>query len=159
MQCSEILDLIEPIAAGDLSPDEQTRSHLQTCPRCAGMLASARRVDALLNGMEMPPAPPAFATGVLQRIRRDKWRSEQKVDLLFNVSIAAAVVLIAASIAALLNVDTVLAVSGSVWTLLKEGSRQTVRTAAPTVATYMAALGLLGSALVMWWWAERRLQF
>jgi hypothetical protein len=69
------------------------------------------------------------------------------------------VVLIAAGLVALLNVDTVLAVTGSVWTLLKEGGRQTVQTAAPTVATYIAAVGLLASALVMWWWAERRLQF
>lgn len=29
-----------------------------------------------------------------------------------------------------------------------------VEKAAPSVATYAAAMGLLASALVMWWWTE-----
>jgi hypothetical protein len=28
--------------------------------------------------------------------------------------------------------------------------------AAPAIGTYVSAAGLLVSALVMWWWAERR---
>src|SRR5688572_3592009 len=158
MHCQDVLELIEPIAAGDLVPDEQVRGHLQTCPRCAGALASARRVETLLTAMEIPAAPAAFASAVLQRIRRDKWRSEQNVDRLFNVSIAAAALFVVGGVAALFNVEGVLSFTASAWVLLKDGSRETVRTAAPTVATYIAALGLLASALGMWWWAERRLQ-
>jgi anti-sigma factor RsiW len=159
MQCADVLDLVEPIAAGDLQPDERVREHLHSCPACAGALASARRLETLLKGMEFPVAPAAFAAQVLQRIRRDRWRSEQNVDRLFNVAIVAAVILIAGGVLALLNVGTVISLTGSVWALLKEGSRETVRTAAPTVLTYVAAAGLLASALGMWAWAERRMQF
>jgi anti-sigma factor RsiW len=159
MHCREVLELIEPIAAGDLLPDDEVRAHLQSCPQCAGVLASARRVETLLTGMDIPPAPTAFTSAVLQRIRRDKWRSEQNVDRLFNVSMVAAVLLVAGGLAALLNVDGVLSFSGSVLIFLKDSTRETARTAAPTVATYVAALGLLASALGMWWWADRRLQF
>src|SRR5215212_7843703 len=104
MQCSEVLELIEPIAAGDLLPDGRVRDHLESCPRCAGALASARRVEALLKGMEFPTPPAAFVQAVLQRIRRDRWQSEQNVDRLFNVAIVAAIVLIAAGVFAMLNV-------------------------------------------------------
>jgi len=34
---------------------------------------------------------------------------------------------------------------------------EVARQAAPSVNTYIAAGGLLASALGMWWWAERRL--
>ena len=159
MQCADILDLVEPIAAGDLLPDERVREHLHSCPACAGALASARRLEALLKGMDIPAAPAAFAAQVLQRIRRERWRSEQNVDRLFNVAIVAAVIVIAGGLLALLNVGTVISLTGSIWALLREGSRETVRTAAPTVLTYVAAAGLLASALGMWAWAERRLQF
>ena len=68
-------------------------------------------------------------------------------------------IVIAGGLLALLNVGTVISLTGSIWPLLKEGSRETVRTAAPTVLTYVAAAGLLASALAMWAWAERRMQF
>ena len=159
MECAEVLDLIEPIAAGDALPDDQVREHLHSCPGCAGALASARRLEAQLKALEFPPAPASFATGVLQRIRRDRWQSEQNVDRLFNVAIVAAVILIAGGLFAMPNVDAVISLTGAVWAVLKEGSRETARTAAPTVATYIAAGGLLASALGMWAWAERRMQF
>ncbi len=159
MQCRDVLELVEPIAAGDLLPDDEVRAHLQSCPRCAGALASARRVETLLSSMEIVPAPAAFVSAVLQRIRRDSWRSEQNVDRLFNVAMVAAVVFVVGGVAALLNVDGVLAFAGSVWIFLKDSTREAARTAAPTAGTYVAAIGLLVSALGMWWWADRRLEF
>ena len=159
MNCPDVLDLVEPIAAGDLVPDDRVRDHLQSCPGCAGALASAQRLEAQLKAMEFPAAPPAFASRVLQRIRRDRWQSEQNVDRLFNVAMVAAVILIAGGVLAMLNLETVITLTGSAWALLKEGSRETARTAAPTVVTYLAAVGLLASALAMWAWAERRMQF
>jgi hypothetical protein len=96
---------------------------------------------------------------VLRRIRSDRWQSEQRVDRLFNVAMVAAVLLMVTGVVAMLNVDALLLMSASTWEVLKEGMRGTVHDAAPALATYVAAAGLLASALGMWWWAERRLMF
>jgi anti-sigma factor RsiW len=159
MVCRDVLELIEPIVAGDLSPDDEVRAHLESCVGCAAALASAQRLESALKGMEFPPAPAGFATMVLRRIRSDRWQAEQRVDQLFNLAIVAAVLLMAGAVVAMLNVETVLALSGSALVLLREGVRTSVRDAAPQVSTYIAAAGLLASALAMWWWAERRLMF
>ena len=160
MQCAEVLELVEPIAAGDLQPDERVRgtsAQLSGLRRCARVGAAPR--DAA-EGDGIPAGPPGLSTSeVLQRIRRDRWQAEQNVDRLFNVAIVAAVILVAGGLVAMLNVETVLSLTGSTWAVLKEGGRETARTAAPTVATYIAAVGLLASALGMWAWAERRMQF
>ena len=105
MSCSDVVDLIEPIAAGELAADEAVRAHLQSCVTCAAALASAQRLESALKGMEIPPAPPAFTAMVLQRIRRDHWQSEQNVDRLFNLAMVAAVLLMIGGVAAMLNVD------------------------------------------------------
>jgi hypothetical protein len=62
-------------------------------------------------------------------------------------------------VAAMLNIQGLLALAGSALGLLRESMRAGVQQAAPAVATYVAAAGLLASALGMWWWAERRLMF
>jgi anti-sigma factor RsiW len=159
MSCSDVLELIEPIAAGDLRADDAVRAHLQSCVSCAAALASAQRLEASLKGMEMPPAPAAFTSAVLQRIRRDRWQSEQTVDRLFNVAMVAAVLLMVGGVLAMLNVDVVMALTASVWAVIRGGMQARVQDAAPTLATYVAAAGLLASALGMWWWADRRLMF
>ena len=159
MLCSDVLELVEPIAAGDLRADDAVRAHLQSCVTCAAALASAQRLETALKGMEIPPAPAAFTATVVQRIRRDRWQSEQYVDRLFNLAMVAAVMLMVGGVLAMLNVDTVMRIATSSWGLFRGGMRSTVQDAAPTVATYIAAAGLLASALGMWWWAERRLMF
>lgn len=159
MDCGDALPFVEPIAAGDQEPDARLRAHLESCPRCAGALASARRIEAALASIEVPPASPRFTAAVLQRIHRERWRSEQQVDWLFNAAIAAALVVVVASVAAMLNLDLVFSLAASAWLLAADGSRGAVRDAAPALATYLAAAGLLASALGMWWWAERRLQY
>lgn len=159
MSCSDVLDLIEPIAAGDLRAEEEVRAHLQSCVTCASALASAQRLEAALKAMEIPPAPATFAATMMHRIRRDRWQAEQNVDRLFNVAIVAAVLLMVGGIAAMLNVQGLLSIAGSALVLLRESMRTGVQQAAPTLATYIAAAGLLASALGMWWWAERRLMF
>jgi len=157
MSCSDVLDLIEPIAAGELRADEAVRAHLESCVTCAAALAAAQRLESALKGMEIPPAPAAFTGMVLQRIRRDRWQSEQNVDRLFNLAIVAAVLLMAGGIAAMLNIGGLVTITGSALSLLRDSMREGVHQAVPTVATYVAAAGLLASALGMWWWAERRL--
>jgi anti-sigma factor RsiW len=157
MTCKDVLDLVEPIAAGDLVPDAALRAHVETCPRCAGELASARRLEAMLAGREAPAAPARFTALVLQRIRSERWRSEQQVDRLFNVAIAASLLLIAGGILALMNLTGVLAAATGTWTTAASLTGQLAENAAPTLNTYVAGICLLISALGMWWWAERTL--
>lgn len=159
VRCQEFLDRIEAMAAGDLPLDEHARAHVESCPGCASALASARRLEAMLAAVEVPSTPVAFTAHVLQRIRRERWRSEQNVDRLFNVAVAVAVLLVAGGIFTMLNVDAVLSLSGSAWIVLRDGTRSALKEAAPFVSTYVAAAGLLISGLGMWWWAERKLQF
>lgn len=157
MTCSDALQLVEAIAAGDLAVDDAVRAHFETCPRCASALASARRIEVALQGRPKPQAPARFTQTVLVRIRQERWQSEQRVDRVFNVAIVLAVLLLVASVVALTNVDAVIGAAGSVWGLLAAMGGQAVAAAAPVLFTYIAAAGLLMSALGMWWWAERRL--
>src|SRR5512136_718591 len=94
MRCEELQDLIEPIAAGELEPTDEAARHLAGCASCAAALALARRIDRTLAGLEVPAAPPSFAAGVLRRIRRQRWRSEQYLDLGFNAVIVVSVGLV-----------------------------------------------------------------
>jgi anti-sigma factor RsiW len=159
MTCKHALDLVEPVAAGDLIADADLRAHFETCPRCAGALASARRLEAMLASREAPVAPARFAALVLQRIRRERWRSEQQVDRLFNVAIALALLLIVGGIFALMNLSGVLTGAADTWTAVATLSTQLARDAAPAVDTYIAGVCLLITALGMWWWAERTLSW
>jgi anti-sigma factor RsiW len=157
MICKDVLDVVEAIAAGDVQPGAELRAHLETCPTCASALASARRIDAALARREAPQAPPRFAAAVLARVRRDEWRAEQHVDRLFNVAMVLALLLVAGGTAALMNLSGLLAWAGQAAALMGTIRSDVARAAAPSLATYIAAGCLLGSALVMWWWAERRL--
>jgi anti-sigma factor RsiW len=155
MTCKEVTDLIEPIAAGDLAPPPEARAHLESCPSCALMLATARRLETVLATHRPPPVPDRFVANVLQRIRRERWRMEQSVDFLFNAAIAVALLIVAAGIFALMNISGVVAATSGVWSQLSEISSLVARQMAPAINTYIAAAGLLLTALLMWWWAER----
>lgn len=157
MTCKDVIDAVEAIAAGDLEPGDELRAHLESCPGCASVLASARRLEAALARREAPQAPPRFAAVVLQRVRREQWRAEQHVDRLFNVAMIVALVVVAGGVLALMNLSGILAAASQVLTALANARGDVAQKAALTLATYIAAGGLLASALVMWWWAERRL--
>ena len=155
MTCRDVVHLVEAIAAGDLEVAGDVRAHLETCPTCAAELASARRVETLLQARRVGEPSPRFASDVLARIRDDRWQSEQRVDRIFNVAIAAAVLLVVGGLAALTNVSGVLAGSAWLWGVMAQASGYMLETAAPVLLTYIAAAGLLMTALLMWWWAER----
>lgn len=157
MTCKVALELVEPIAAGDVEPDAAGRAHFESCPRCASALASARRVEAALTTREAPAAPARFTSSVLQRIRREQWRAEQHVDRLFNVAMAVALALVVGGILALMNLSDVTAALAGTWSMLTSLGGQAARQAAPSMNTYIAAAGLLLSVVAMWWWAERTL--
>jgi len=155
MTCREAADLIEAIAAGDIEPSAEARTHFETCPSCAHMLASARRLEAVLAGHRPPPAPDRFVAAVLQRVRRERWRMERNVDLLFNGAILVALLIVAGGVLALFDVRGVVAASSGAWSGLSVMSTQIAEQMAPAINTYIAAAGLLLTALGMWWWAER----
>ncbi|MGH9308505.1 MAG: hypothetical protein ACRD1U_03980 [Vicinamibacterales bacterium] len=159
MECTHARELVEAIAAGDVSLDQHLRAHFESCPACASALASAQKLEAMLAADAAPAVPPAFASAVMQRIRGERWRAEQHVDRLFNVAIALGILIIVGAVAAMLNVAAVFSLAVSAWALIKDGTGEAMKQAVPTIATYVAAVGLLVSALGMWWWAERRLQF
>jgi anti-sigma factor RsiW len=157
MTCKIALELVEPIASGDLEPDPVARAHFESCPVCAAALATARRLEAILAVRAAPAAPERFTSAVLQRIRRDRWRAEQHVDRLFNVAIAVGLLLVTGGILALMNMSGITAAAAGTWSMVSNLSSQLVRQAAPVMITYVSAAGLLLSVLVMWWWADRRL--
>jgi anti-sigma factor RsiW len=155
--CNEIRPLVEAIAAGDLEVDDAIRSHVESCPACAAQLASAQRIEALLKTRPAPRAPENFAATIVARIRRDQWQHEQRVDRMFNVAVAAAVILVVGGVVALTNVGGVIALADGVLGMVGQATGSVATQAAPTVMSYMGAAGLLMSTLAMWWWAERRL--
>lgn len=159
VECKDVREVIEAIAAGDVQPDAPTRAHLESCIGCASALATAVRIETALAARPAAPAPPRFPQAVVQRIRRERWSSEQRVDRLFNFAIVAAVVLVAGGLAAALNVDMLLGVAGSIWLLIRGAGGEMLQGAIPAVNTYVTAAALLLSALGMWWWVEQRLQF
>jgi hypothetical protein len=159
VECTQARELVEAIAAGDVPLDGDSRAHFESCPACASMLASAQKLEAMLAADAPPQTPPAFAPAVMQRIRGERWRSEQHVDRLFNIAIVLGILIVVGSVMAMLNVAAVFSLAASAWALIKDGTGEAMKQAVPTIATYVAAVGLLASALGMWWWAERRLQF
>jgi anti-sigma factor RsiW len=156
MTCSEAMALVEAIAAGDLEVSDEMRAHVESCPRCASALASARRIEAALAAGTVPAVPLRFTDNVMARIRREQWRSEQHVDRIFNVVIVVAALVVVGCVVALTNVEAVLSLIGSLRGFAARAGGQMVEETTPTLFTYVAAVGLLMSALAMWWWAERR---
>ena len=135
--------------------DSELREHFETCPACASALATAQRIEGYLASRKTEPAPARFTSLVLQRIRRERWQTEQRVDRLFNVAIALAAIVLIAGVGLLFNMGAALEVAASASRLLSSAGEDAVRRVAPAMGTYLAACALLLSALGMWWWAER----
>ena len=155
MTCDDVLQIVEAIAAGDVEVDSALRAHFETCPRCASTLASARRLETMLAARPSQRPRTASLRPCSQGSGSEQWQSEERVDRLFNVAIVIALLLVVGSVIALTNVDAALGAAGAVWGMVANASGQAVSAAAPVFLTYVAAIGLLMSALVMWWWADR----
>jgi anti-sigma factor RsiW len=155
MFCDEALDAVEAIAAGEVLPDGRVASHLATCPNCALALEHARRLEASLRRREAPAAPAQFTSRTLARIRRARWRTDQFLDVGFNLAIGAVVLAVFGGVWMLLHRTGLAAVSGDAVTLFGSGFVSLARRVAPSVPLYAGALALLASALGIWWWAER----
>jgi len=155
MFCDEALDAIEAIAAGDVTPDGRVAEHLTSCPNCAATLEGARALERALRARDVLPAPPQFTSRTLARLRRAKYRSDQFLDVGFNVAVIGLVVALFVGIWMLLNRSGLNAVSNDVVDLFGSGLVAFVHRVAPSLPLYAGAAALLASALGLWWWAER----
>ncbi len=155
MFCDEVLDAIEPIAAGDLTPDGRIADHLATCPNCAAALESARALERMLQQRQTLKAPAQFTTRTLGRVRRARWRSDQFLDAGFNVVVAAIVIAVLAGVWMIFNRTGLAAVSADVVNLFGTGLVTFAQRVGPSIPLYAGATALLATALGIWWWAER----
>ena len=155
MFCDEVLEAVEPIAAGELAPSPRIAEHLASCRGCAGALDSARRLDALLRARTAPVPPAHFSSRVMNGLRRARWRTEQMLDWGFNLALVAAGVVVVISLWVVMRRSGLTTVSSDAIELLGPGMVLFARRITPSLPLYLAATALLGTALGVWWWAER----
>jgi anti-sigma factor RsiW len=157
MACDIFDDLIEAVAAGETAATPVFQDHLTSCARCAAALALARRIDEALRVREAPAPPARFTASVIGRLRRERWRSEQSLDRMFNVAVAAAAALVVTGIWLLLNASGMTAVSAEASRILAAGIEAARDRIQPLLPAYAGGTALLVTAVGLWWWAERRL--
>jgi anti-sigma factor RsiW len=155
MFCDQVIELIEPLAAGDLTPDEPLSRHLAGCPQCTAALEQARRLNRLLESRPAPAPSAQFTARTLARIRRDRWRREQVLDAGFNVAIAAVVLGVAFTVWMIMDRSGLSAISRDVVGLVGGEALAVARQIGPSLPLYAGAVALIATALAIWWWAER----
>jgi len=155
MFCDEALDAIESIAAGDLTPDGRIAAHLTSCPNCAAALESARRLDRMLQVRPAPKPPSNFTSRTMAALRRKRWRSEQFVDVGFNVALGLVALLVFGVVWIFLNRSGLVSVGNGAFNALSAAFVALAQRVAPSVALYVGATALLATALAVWWWAEK----
>ena len=157
MTCAELDDLIEPIAAGDVVPSAEVRAHLAGCASCAASLALATRIDGLL-GAQVAPVPRAdFTAALIARMRRERWRSEQMLDLIFNLAIAAVAVIAIGGLWIAFSSSGLGTVGAAALNTAGHALAESAARAAPQAGIYMVTTVGLVTGLFLWWWAERGL--
>jgi len=155
MICRDFDAIIEPVAAGEQDLPAEAAEHLAGCPPCAARLALARRIEGELGSRPSPAPPPGFTAAVMGRVRRERWRSEQRVDWFFNAAMAAAAILVVSGVWMLFNLTGVAAVGTEASAVLAEGLSLAATRLTAQLPAYIGATGLLLSAVAVWWWAER----
>jgi hypothetical protein len=155
MFCDETLHAIEAIAAGELTAEGRVALHLASCRNCAAALESARRIERMLAARPVPKPPPQFTIRTMTRIRRARWRSDQFLDVGFNVAIAAVVVAVVAGIWLVLHRTGLAAVSNDAVDIFGSVLVTFARRVTPSLPLYAGATAVLATALGIWWWAER----
>ena len=159
MTCEDLDDVLEPLATGDAPMTPEIRAHLDGCARCRTAYAVAVQIEEALARQPAPALSDSFTAQVMVRVRRQWWRSEQYLDLAFNVLVAVGVLVIAVGLYAVLTVSGMSAVSGDLARMFLQGSLDLTARAAPQLGTYVVALLVVTSGLAAWWWADQGLEF
>jgi hypothetical protein len=155
MECSDLGDRLEGLATGEAAGPEAAR-HLAACRGCSAALERARQIDAHLRARPTLRPSDQFTPRVLARVRLERWRAERVVDLGFNLVIGGGVLLAILGLVLLSNASGVAPVVRDASALFFEGVGLLVARAAAALPAFLGAVGLLGSALAAWWWADRR---
>ena len=155
MTCDAVDDLIEPLAAGDIAMTGEIQAHLDGCVHCRGALAVATAIERTLAAQRAPAVGDAFVPAVMARVRVARWRSEQRLDLVFNGLVGLAVLLAAGGLAAVMSVSGLSAVSADLVRFFLRSAVEMTRYAMPQAGMYVAATVLAVSTLALWWWAEQ----
>ncbi|MGH9386086.1 MAG: hypothetical protein ACRD2N_17545 [Vicinamibacterales bacterium] len=152
--CDALEPIAEAIADGsrELTPEQE--AHFSTCEACRSRLAWAREIHTVLAARELPDPPALFTANVLARVRRERWQGEQAVDLGFNLTIAAGVLLIVGGLVGLAWSLGLLTFEVDARGLLASLANQWVDRVFQQLQTIVMATVLLTMALGLWWWAE-----
>ncbi len=153
MSCIEVDTLIEELAAGEEPPGE-VQAHLAECARCATTLANARAIEQALSRLVAPAMPAHFTNGVIARVRRERWRSEQVLDRMFNIAVAFGVLLIVVGLGGLAWAAGLVSIGGDLMSVLSETSPLFFNRIIAQSQTIVLSALLLTAALGFWWWAE-----
>ena len=159
MTCADVAPLVEAIAEGELVANPAVQAHLAECTECRSAMDRAARLERLLKTRPVSRPPAEFTSRVLGRIRRDRWRREQAIDISFNLAIAVLGAAIAGGAVFLLYAMGLAAVASSVVDLFAAAAAELVGRATPFFPVYGATTALVASALAIWWWAERDVSF
>ena len=155
MVCTHLDELIEPIAVGDVVPDADARAHLASCAACAHALELARQIDGVLAAQPVPDVGPAFTSRLMVRLRRERWRSEQYLDVAFNIAVALAVVTTVGGLVMVLAASGLTTVSPDLTGLFVSGAAEVLSAVTPALPVYGIAAAVFASGMAIWWWAER----
>ena len=153
MTCVEANTFIEAAAVGDAVPEE-VRAHVASCRGCAARLALAQRIEHALAHRPVAPVPDDFTDALMMRIRRERWRAEQVIDVGFNIAALFGILLIVGGAAGLLWRAGAIQLSGEMATMLFGASRAVALRAVADVRVIMVSVLLLSTAAGLWWWAE-----
>jgi len=153
MTCDEANTFIEAAAVGDAVPEE-VRAHVASCRVCAARLALAQRIEHALAHRPVAPVPADFTAAMMTRIRRERWRTEQVIDVGFNIAAVVGILLIVGGAAGVLWRAGAIQLGGEMATMLFGVSRTVALRAVADVRVIMLSVLLLSTALGLWWWAE-----
>jgi hypothetical protein len=153
LRCEDADPFIEAAAVGETVPDAVT-AHVASCAGCAARLVMARRIESALATRPVAVPPATFTTGVIARLRRERWRTEQVVDFGFNVAVAIGALFVVAGVIGVAWRAGVMQLGGEMSAVLLTAMRGAATRAIADARLIALVTLLLTTAIGLWWWAE-----